>query len=147
MTNEGSPNPSALVVNLAEDTRQSDPSKLHVTATLRGALQGMQAFPGSQTVPGNGTLVIVTREVPPATTFHLRGFDGLGNADGDWRLKIDGQTAALGATSAAQRAVGKEFDPEFLVPEGKKVELEVTNAAAVPEPFEGVLCGWDEKTG
>lgn len=146
MVNQGSPNPSAIVVNLSEDTRQSDASKLHVTARLAGAAEGMLAFPGSQTVAGGATLVVASREVPEGTTFHLRGYDGRGTADGDWRLKIDGEVKALGATSAAQRVDTREFDPEFLVPEGKKVELEVTNAASINETFEGVLRGWDEKT-
>jgi hypothetical protein len=144
MVNEGSPNPSAIVVNLSEDTRQADPSKLHVTATTPGGAQGMQAFPGSQACDGGATVVVVSREIPPGVTFHLRAYDGRGGADGDWRLKIDGQVAALSSTSAAQRTAEKSFEPEFRIGEGKVLSLEVTNAAGIAETFEAVLRGWDE---
>lgn len=146
MVNEGSPNPSALIVNLSEDTRQSDPTKLHVTATTPGAAVGMLAFPGSAPCDAGATAVIVSREVPPGVTFHLCAYDGRGGADGDWRLKVDGQVAALSSTSAAQRVAEKSFDPEFRVGEGKTVTLEVTNAASIAETFEAVLRGWDEAT-
>ncbi len=145
MANEGSPNPNAIIVNLLEDARQSDPALLKVTAFLSGAGEGMKAFTGGNvTVAGDATAVVASRTVPANTIFHLKGFDGRGESDGLWRLKVDGQVAAIGSTSAAQRVAEKQFEPEFRVLESKLVALEVTNMEPVNDAFEGVLRGWDE---
>ena len=144
MANNGSPNPSAIIVNLSEDTRQSDPEKLKVTAFPAGSSEGMLAFPGDETAAAGEAAEVVERTVPEKTLFRLKGFDGYGDVDGLWELKVDGQVVAYGATSAAVRLAEKTFDPPFRVEEDKVVLLTVTNQGSVEGAFKGVLRGWDE---
>ena len=144
MVNQGSPNPSALIVNLLEDARQADPDKLKVTAYPPGTSEGMQAFPGDASAPAGGSVEVAARTVPPGAVFHLSGLDAQADVDSAWELKVDGEVVAVGATSAAQPVIEKTFDPAFRLAEGQVVALHVANQGSVEGAFKAVLRGWDE---
>jgi hypothetical protein len=144
VSNEGSPNPSAIVVNLSEDTRQANPDKLHVTTHELGNATGSQTYYGAANVPAGANVVLVTRTVPPNVVMHITGFDGQGDADGKFYLKVSGAIVLLARNSAAEPTAKETLEPAYKAAAGDVVTLEVTNPESAAYAYEGVVRGWDE---
>ncbi len=111
MVNRGSPNPSSLVVNLAEAIRQVDPTKLHVTTHNKEDDAGGDATYNQTAINGNSTGVIASKTVALSKLFHLSGIKVGGEADGKFTLRIAGQNKLTRRNSAAEPTVGQQFQP------------------------------------
>lgn len=145
MGNEGSANPSALVVNLNEDVRQADASKLHVTTHPFGESGKGDATVNSLAVAAGATVVVATRTVPVNTKMRVHGIVGSGEADGRWSLVVGGVEKSHGLNSAAEPAFKDRFAPPFEAAAGVVVDLKVRNLGPRTYTFEGAL-HWSEES-
>lgn len=145
MANEGSPNPSALVVNLNEDVRQPDAAKLHVTAHQFGDSEKALSQTNTVNVTGNATTALVTMAaVPEGIRRRIQGFNGFGDANGRFSLKIAGVQKSARQSSAAEPTVSERYTPPFWAEAGEVVLLEVTNLEGLTYSFTGAIFYWDE---
>lgn len=144
MANEGSPNPSALVVNLNEDVRQPDPTKLHVTAHQFGESEKALSATNTLNVAGDAQVVLVTMTVPANTRRRVQGFNGHGDANGKFILKVAGVEKSSRRTSAAEPTASERYSPPFWAEPNEVITLEVKNLENVQYSFTGVVFYWDE---
>jgi PKD repeat protein len=94
-------------------------------------------------VPSGIETTIVTYTVPVDKTFYFIGLNASGNANGLYKLYVDGTSTLAGRTSVANLtlSINYAYSP-VKVEAGDTIAIKVTHYASVACEFEGTILGY-----
>ena len=94
-------------------------------------------------ITGNET-VIVGYTVPTGQKFFIQGVIASGKADGEFRLRINGDSKLYGRTSSAERESKNVFGGAVGIQcvEGDQIQVSVINWEPTPQDYEATITGF-----